>query len=241
MVAKCRNHILSDCSHASYFSHTLALPSVHCEHLASILPFRLLSRCDVDFFDCAIQYLLFHFRNAGVPGIHITKRLNGRIGLAFVLVPFALWTAGGSILTSRTTSLFAFQMQEWLLLIVFAISLPFVFAWSRHSSSDTKFAAYSYPVYLCHSLFAYSMMTLENWAAPATFVLSAGLSFILIQLIDKPIEAWRQRRVNSLAFHLISPTLENPTSEWERVLQRISSPLKGRTRRESHARGQSIT
>ena len=130
-------------------------------------------------------------------GADLAYRVNGKLRYAFIWVAFGICVTGGYLQGS-------FIGQLPFLMTVFAACLPFIFAWSRHSTLDKKLAAYSYPIYLCHFLFAYSMTPLGNWAGPPTFALSAGLSFLLIKWIDNPIEAMRQRRLNAQPSHSIS-------------------------------------
>lgn len=103
-------------------------------------------------------------------------------------VPFALW-AFWQLLPSN----FVLNWAYWML---FSAGIPALFALTRRSAMDTKIGSYSYPMYLCHTLFTWPMMTLGPFAGVAASLLSAALSFVLLSLVDRPIEAWRQRRAS---------------------------------------------
>ncbi len=103
-----------------------------------------------------------------------------------ISVPFILWACWQIIPSSIWTS--------WLVWLLFASALPCLFQATKHSRLDAALSTYSYPVYLCHILFAWPMTNLGNWAGIAAFILSVGVSWVLIRLVDAPVEAWRQRR-----------------------------------------------
>ena len=85
-------------------------------------------------------------------GSHWVGRVGGLGRCVFFALPFALWVAWDLLLNIGVRpNDFA---SRWIIWPVFAASLPFVFAVSKSSSWDAKLAAYSYPVYLCHIIFA---------------------------------------------------------------------------------------
>lgn len=87
------------------------------------------------------------------------------------------------------------RILELAIFTLFAYCLRSLFEISKNWKLDARLGAYSYPMYLVHMLFGWPMTQLDNWAGPAAIALSVAVSWLLLQLVDKPIESWRQSRV----------------------------------------------
>lgn len=85
---------------------------------------------------------------------------------------------------------------HWGILMAYAIGIPALFKLSRDWALDQQLGNLSYPVYLCHMLFAWAATIYGDLAAPIAFAASCALSWIAVKFIDEPVDAWRQRRVS---------------------------------------------
>lgn len=145
-------------------------------------------RGELGWFHLLAPYNLVYFV-IGVVAQKVSPHLNRYVAVRRVLavVPFLIW-AFWQVLPWQSALL-------WMYFILFAAGVPCLFDVTRKSALDTRIGSYSYPMYLCHTLFTWPMMPLGEFAGIAASVLAAALSFALLEFVDKPIEAWRQRRV----------------------------------------------
>lgn len=143
--------------------------------------FHLLAPLNIIYF---IIGMLVHRSGSNLRSSNASKR-----GL-LISIPFILWACWQLLPSS--------PLLTWAAWFCFAAALPSLFQATKNSRVDAALGAYSYPMYLCHTLFTWPMLSLGPWAGVAAIGLSAALSWLLISLIDRPIEAWRQRRVKRL-------------------------------------------
>lgn len=91
------------------------------------------------------------------------------------------------------------EPSRWAMYFVIAAATPVIFSLSRGSAVDRWIGDLSYPIYLSHLLVVGFVLAVEPehgaWVAIAgTFALSA----LLLVLVDRPVDRWRQRRVAGL-------------------------------------------
>lgn len=111
-------------------------------------------------------------------------------------MPFALW-ASWQLLPNQV-------LLNWVYWLLFSAGIPALFEMTRKSATDTRIGSYSYPMYLCHTLFTWPMMALGPLAGVAASLLAAALSYVLLSLVDRPIEVWRRRRASRGLSPLVS-------------------------------------
>lgn len=105
-----------------------------------------------------------------------------RFAVPLALIPFAI-------------ALFV-QGSMWPAWVLFALGLPALFSVTKFSALDKTLGSLSYPVYLCHFLFAWpASVAFGQFGSLVAMLVSCALSWIAVQLIDAPIEKWRERRV----------------------------------------------
>ena len=102
-------------------------------------------------------------------------------------------------------------LPEDLLLIAFAVSLPWIFAAFRPARLDRAIGELSYPMYLLHwHLYGIGVVICRVVAAPGTalyavlfpisaVLLSVATALLVRRWIEQPIDRFRQRRVAVLA------------------------------------------
>lgn len=88
------------------------------------------------------------------------------------------------------------HMGVWVVWLLYAITLPALFTLSHRWTWDRRIGDLSYPVYLCHWLFAWpSAAEYGNLGAFVAFVLSILVAWLIVKFIDDPIQIFRQKRV----------------------------------------------
>ncbi|WP_343229870.1 acyltransferase [Roseimicrobium sp. ORNL1] len=126
--------------------------------------------------------------------------LNGvRIGIVAAL--------GLSMVFYTPLAALSHTLSQILLYGLAALAIPVLFQWSVRSKWDRSVGELSYPVYLVHitvktALLAPWINALFGGAFQNPFVymlttmtISCGLSWVMLRLIDLPINQWRQSRV----------------------------------------------
>lgn len=98
-------------------------------------------------------------------------------------------------------------LSQVLLYGLAALAIPTLFQWSARSKWDRAVGELSYPVYLLHVTVKTAL--LAPWAGAlfgstlqnsfvfmlTTMIISCGMSWLVLRLIDLPINQWRQSRV----------------------------------------------
>lgn len=131
--------------------------------------------------------------------------------LVFRLTPFLVSSKRWLVVLFAAAPLVTAVVAEgnyWLNWVPFSLGLPALFFLTKNSSLDTKVGNLSYPVYLCHFLFAWpAAAAFGQYGAVVALILSCALSWIALQVLDKPIERWRARRVAQASDALQSKTV----------------------------------
>jgi peptidoglycan/LPS O-acetylase OafA/YrhL len=91
----------------------------------------------------------------------------------------------------------------WVLYLFFAASLPFMFEATKNVKIDREIGELSYPLYLVHGLVV--GLIYFRWSGPqgsvpdvwAAVVLSVFSAYIMRQLVEVPIERWRNGRLST--------------------------------------------
>jgi peptidoglycan/LPS O-acetylase OafA/YrhL len=84
----------------------------------------------------------------------------------------------------------------WVLYVTFALAIPFIFEWTKHSHADRMIGDLSYPLYLIHGLVA--GMIYYRWAAPRGIVPDALAAISLSILAAWAVNAGIERPVEKL-------------------------------------------
>lgn len=97
-----------------------------------------------------------------------------------------------------------FPYKSTLFLIMFFIAIPYVFKLTKKSKIDRYIGELSYPVYLIHWLVSVSTYKalkesmLLDYRGEVVMVISILVSILILHLIIKPIDFYRQKRAASL-------------------------------------------
>ncbi|PXV68891.1 peptidoglycan/LPS O-acetylase OafA/YrhL [Dysgonomonas alginatilytica] len=105
------------------------------------------------------------------------------------------------ILLTLSYSFIDFKGLYILFIVLFFISLPFIFIYTKDSKRDRKIGELSYPIYICHLfvlMFINSLsLSLEvNLWASSIVILSILFAYILYRFVDSPLNRYRQRRLH---------------------------------------------
>lgn len=90
-------------------------------------------------------------------------------------------------------------VQRWIVYFGIAIAAPFVFNAFKSNALDRWIGDLSYPLYLCHLVVIGLVLTFipnEPWAVWAAIGGALAISTLLLVLVDRPVDRWRQRRAN---------------------------------------------
>lgn len=90
--------------------------------------------------------------------------------------------------------------QSWLIYLCVAAGTPFAFAATRHIAFDRWVGELSYPIYLTHLVVIAGVLIYElPWPTWSTIAITLALSAAILQLIERPVDKWRQRRAGAVA------------------------------------------
>jgi peptidoglycan/LPS O-acetylase OafA/YrhL len=88
------------------------------------------------------------------------------------------------------------EVSRWIVYGTIGLTLPFVFNAFRNVAADRWIGELSYPIYLTHLNVVGVVLTFSlPWPVVTTIALTLAASIALFVLVDRPIDAWRQRRV----------------------------------------------
>lgn len=110
------------------------------------------------------------------------------------------------IFYSQVTAL-SYKFSQVLLYGLALLGIPILFQSTAHSEWDRKIGELSYPVYLVHISVKEALLSplAIEWVGPefqgsaglalTTMLVSCGVAWLMLRLVDRPINAWRQYRV----------------------------------------------
>ncbi|MBL8548643.1 MAG: acyltransferase [Hyphomonadaceae bacterium] len=102
------------------------------------------------------------------------------------------------------------EAAAWLVYLAIAAAIPFIFAAFQYFSFDRWIGDLSYPIYLSHLIVIAAVLTYEPpqpvlVAIVGTFALSA----LLLVLVDRPVDRWRQARAERAGRPITGPESDN--------------------------------
>lgn len=129
-------------------------------------------------------------------GLHATL---GRGALAAFSIWFVSLSIINGVLMESPADTSIDQSKFWVLYVAFAVSIPFIFEATKHSRLDREIGELSYPLYLVHGLVV--GLVYYRWAGPqgvvpdawAAVIFSMMAAFAMRQLVEIPIEKWRNK------------------------------------------------
>lgn len=88
------------------------------------------------------------------------------------------------------------ELYRWTAYVTLAVTVPFIFNAFRDIAWDRWLGELSYPLYLCH-LFVLALVITRNGeqSVPIGVIASLAMATLLVVLIEKPLDRWRQLRV----------------------------------------------
>lgn len=91
------------------------------------------------------------------------------------------------------------EATRWLAYAGLALATPLAFSALRHSAADRWLGELSYPIYLGHLLVVAAVLTYEPPQAFWVALLgTVGFALLLLLLVERPVDRWRQARVQAL-------------------------------------------
>jgi peptidoglycan/LPS O-acetylase OafA/YrhL len=140
----------------------------------------------------------YHFRKL-LPLSEIHVVVVGWIALACFMIWFTATSIVNGVVLPSAANWSIDRPRFWILYVLFAVSIPFIFEATKRVRFDRELGELSYPIYLVHGLvlgFVYIRwagprgLVPDAWAA-VTFVILAA--FAMRQLVEIPIEKYRSR------------------------------------------------
>jgi len=98
------------------------------------------------------------------------------------------------------------NLNQWSYYLVLVVSIPFIFMHSRNKRFDNFLGELSYPMYISHILVFYVTTYYFSTSAQARYhtvkylgsiLLTILFSFLMLRFLIKPIEKYRQNRINA--------------------------------------------
>ena len=121
-----------------------------------------------------------------------TTNEQRRRTLALLLVAAALVSA--SLAISRWDGIQ--RLASLSLLAAIIVAVPWLFDLTKTFGIDRYIGELSYPLYICHYLFGLVLLPNTYAGVYSALLLSLATSVALYHLIDRPLDAWRQNRLN---------------------------------------------
>jgi len=118
--------------------------------------------------------------------------------LLIIWIGVLLFSIGFDFIPSKM--MYTFSARNWLYLLVFFMSLPFVFALTKKWKFDRYIGELSYPVYIAHLLIRWVFIKVDistsfGGLGVTTTIASIVFAIALNELVQKRIENIRQKRV----------------------------------------------
>lgn len=88
------------------------------------------------------------------------------------------------------------ELYRWTAYVSLAVTTPFIFQAFKNVGWDRWIGELSYPLYLCH-LFVLALVIAVTGKESVLIGVTASLAMavLLVLLVEKPVDRWRQRRV----------------------------------------------
>jgi peptidoglycan/LPS O-acetylase OafA/YrhL len=113
--------------------------------------------------------------------------------VTLALVPFAYWLTEGSLNVLKPVIV----VVAW---VPYIVGIPALFLLTKHDEVDRFLGDLSYPVYVCHFMFA-----VQNWqtdyAALIVGVQACAFAFLAVLLIERPAQRLRHKWSRQLPLH----------------------------------------
>lgn len=152
------------------------------------------------FFPAKLFFFVFGIFSYRIYGYIKKRKVQKKILLGILLLLF-LFTFAFPYLPSLQIRFF--PVTEWMYYMVVISAVPAIFFLYRNISLDLWLGELSYPVYLSH-MFFYMVLVNYTKVKQASVLFTTLLilltlvgSFLLILLVDKPIDKCRQKRLSS--------------------------------------------
>jgi peptidoglycan/LPS O-acetylase OafA/YrhL len=120
-----------------------------------------------------------------------TKAERGR-ALVLLVVTAALVCASLAINKWDGTQ----RLASVSLLAAMIVGVPWLFDLTKTFNIDRYLGELSYPLYICHYLFGWLLLPNTYAGVHSALLLSLATSVVIYHLIDRPLDAWRQRRLD---------------------------------------------
>lgn len=126
----------------------------------------------------------------------LSVRDVGLVGWFFLVVMIGL-TLVYPVLPKGAGFYKPFETAQTIYLLVLAISIPFVFIATRDCKIDRYIGELSYPIYLCHLIVVPMCSGDFGYYGFKPVVFSTALAAGLAYLVGRPLERFRQRRIEA--------------------------------------------
>jgi peptidoglycan/LPS O-acetylase OafA/YrhL len=173
--------------------------------LAASLVLRLLLQFTMGYYGDPWSYRFFPSELAvflvGVLGYRVYSSRNAAFDPRLIgIFLFAIAYLGAALLVNRWHGFSRIASVSFLMLTLALI--PFLFQATKNQTLDRGLGELSYPIYVCHMLVIWFL----DWAAALTSGVIRGIVIIAMTIlmsialywwIDRPVDSWRQRRVDA--------------------------------------------
>jgi len=173
--------------------------------LAASLALRLLLQFGMNYYGDPWSYRFFPSELAvflvGVLGYRVYKSRSAAFDHRLIgIFLLAIVCLGGALLVNRWHG-FSRVVSVSFLMLTFGL-IPFLFQATKNQTLDRNLGELSYPIYICHMLVIWFL----DWVAvfisgvirgSVIIVITIFVSIALYWWIDRPVDSWRQRRLDA--------------------------------------------
>jgi len=86
------------------------------------------------------------------------------------------------------------ESRDWIRYPALAAAIPLIFSLTKNNKTDRWIGELSYPIYILHILVFYMLTQFTTWATEgAGAVITVAGSILMYQLVDKPLDRWREK------------------------------------------------
>ena len=140
-----------------------------------------------------------------------------------------VFSAAVALVAVGSTFIYSFPAVNQRFYLGMFLALPFLFTFNKESKIDRSLGDLSYPIYLIHwpvqGLLYMLGLTGLTWRGPSCVIVSVALSYLFLRVVERPLDAARQRRLSAKKPIIGHDTRDPSVGPLEVSILKILKPL----------------